>query len=253
MDAVTLIVPFYRNCRMLERQVAEWVKYPPAVTIVVVDDGSPEPALPMLEPLARWNRLDDCHASLRLYRIMVDIPWNREGARNLGAREASTRWLVHVDIDHVMPAAAMAALLDLPLDPGSWYRFPRYRCGRADETRKKDKLPAGERFGRIHPHIDSYLMPRDLYWRIGGYDEDFSGVLGGGSDFLRRAEAVAPVRMLPDPVCLHVHTRDSVADASDFSLSRDTSAGKAIGRRKAAAGPRRGPTRTLRFPWERQL
>lgn len=248
MDAFTLIVPFYRNCRMLERQVQEWGQYPAAVSIIVVDDGSPEPARPIIEAAAVAELL----ARVRLYRILVDIPWNREGARNLAAQEAGTRWLVHVDIDHILPAASARALLDFTADERCWYRFPRWRVGGADETRRKDKIDAAVKFGEIHPHIDSYLMTRAMYWKCGGYDEDFAGVLGGGGDFLRRADKVAAVALLPRAIPLHVHTRHSVVDASDFSLSRDTAPGKVIARKKQALiRPHAG--RRLRFAWRREL
>jgi glycosyltransferase involved in cell wall biosynthesis len=103
---LTLIVPFYRNVKMLERQVQEWNLYPPGLEVVCIDDGSPEPAAPILdEGLAAGMR-----NHVRLYRIDVDIPWNRGGARNLGANKAATDWIVQVDIDHVLPADAAAKI-----------------------------------------------------------------------------------------------------------------------------------------------
>ena len=35
----TLIVPYYRNARMLEEQVRVWEQYPEGVSIILVDDG----------------------------------------------------------------------------------------------------------------------------------------------------------------------------------------------------------------------
>jgi hypothetical protein len=246
MPTFTLIVPYYRNAAMLAEQINAWNQYPPEIAVVLVDDGSPEPALPIVESEARRS-LD-----LRVYRIGVDIPWNREGARNLGSDRAATPWLVHLDIDHVLPAQAARALLAFEPDGRNFYRFPRWRCGRADETRKKDRIPNTEEFGRIHPHVDSYLITRWSYWQIGGYDEDFSGCLGGGSDFLRRAERALIASELPEEIGLHVYTRTRIKDASDWSLSRDTSEGKRRAQRKRAAGRNR-PTSHLRFPWSRQL
>jgi glycosyltransferase involved in cell wall biosynthesis len=249
---VTLVVPFYRNVGMLRRQVEEWAQYSRRVRVIVVDDGSPEPALPILEA-ALIGTKGWAGPRVHLYRITVDIPWNREGARNLATQQVETDWVLHVDIDHVLPAASAAHLLKLPLDPSRWYRFPRYRVGRADDTRQKDKIDPLEPFGEIHPHIDSHLMTRELYHRAGGYDEDYAGVLGGGSDFLRRVEAIAPVAMLPPEVCLHVYTRDKIPDASDWSLSRDRGPGKDLQRKKAAQGSRGRPRAPLRFPWVQQL
>lgn len=247
MRGFTLIVPYYRNAAMLDRQVIEWEQYHERVKIICVDDGSPEPAIDVIKSRASADLL----ARVRLYRITVDIPWNREGARNLAAQECATDWLVNVDIDHILPHKAAAALLDADVREGRWYRFARFRVGKADETRRKDKLPDDCEFGRIHPHIDSYLVSREMYWQAGGYDEDFAGCLGGGSEFLKRLERTGgSPKLLDDPVCLHVYTRDKIKDASDWSLSRDTTRGKTIQKQKPAGSK---PESHIRFPWVREL
>lgn len=250
MKEFTMVVPYYRSPGMLAYQMAEWANYPKGIRICVIDDGSPEePALPVIESCPR----DQWRANLRAYRVTVDIPWNREGVRNLGTYLAETEWLVHLDIDHVLPAAAARALLEFTPKPGAWYRFPRWRRGRADATRRKDALPDDCEFGRVKPHIDSYLMSRATYFEVGGYDEDFAGSLGGGSQFLRRAVRVAgePL-LLPDQIALHVHTRDVVPDASERTLCRDTTRGKELARSKEKLGDPK-PGNLLRFPWIREV
>jgi hypothetical protein len=176
---------------------------------------------------------------------------------------AATEWIVQIDIDHILPADSAMALLDF-LNPGSalspqhsalnkhWYRFPRWRRGRADETRKKDRLADDCEYGEIHPHVDSYLVRREIYWKTGGYDEDYAGALGGGNMFLRRLEKVQPVALLPAPIRLEVYTRSEIQDASDWSLSRDKTVISARRRAKEARGDVQ-PKNPLRFPWERQL
>lgn len=247
LAAVTLILPYYRQPRMLERQLQEWAEFPAGIAFVVVDDGSEEPAADVIT-----NAAEAVKRRLRLFRITVDIPWNRGGARNLGAQQARTDWILQVDTDHVMPADAAAALVEFTPQPFRWYRFRRWRQGRADFTRNKDKIPRGVTFGEIHPHIDSYLVELSTYWRVGGYDEDYSGVLGGGSAFLRRLEASAgPPLTAPDPCCLHVYTTDRIPDASVTTLSRDTEKYTEIRRRKDAQPGGGAPTHPIRFPWVR--
>jgi hypothetical protein len=241
---LTLIVPYYRNAAMLRRQAQEWEEYPSEIKIVVVDDASPEPARPIIE----WVPM------VQLYRICQDVPWNRGGARNLGATVADTEWIMHIDIDHILPAACAATMMSQHWPPNAahWYRFRRFRVGRADATRRKDAIADDVKFGEIKPHGDSYLCTRELYWRVGGYDEDYSGCLGGGSPFLRQLERAAPARMFADDVALHVHTRDSVPDASDLSLSRDTSEYARRRKDKERCGDTRAKN-PLRFEWTRQL
>ena len=257
MNELTLIVPFYRNILMLKRHVEEWNKYPEGVKVICVDDGSPEPALPVImecrgRPACRPTRADTSGPPLQLCRITKDIPWNRGGARNLGAYVAATDWILHVDIDHILPAESAFSILNYPRNPKRWYRFPRWRVGKADETRKKDRIGENKNYGQIHPHVDSYLVRRKTYWKTGGYDEDFSGAIGGGNEFLRRLENHQPVELLPPPIRLEVYTRDVIKDASDWSLSRDNSRYKALRRQKEMSGNPQ-PKNPLRFPWVREL
>lgn len=253
LNEFTLIVPFYRNCAMLARQVEEWKKYPEGVKVICVDDGSPEPAKDIVQPLrsvqpSEAERLE----RFELYRIEKDIPWNREGARNLGSHVATTEWILHVDIDHILPADAAARLLDFPVSPQRWYRFPRWRRGKADETRLKDAIPNDQEYGQVHPHVDSYLVRRDIYWKTGGYDEDYVGHLGGGNMFLKRLENIQPVEILPPPIRLEVYTRSEIKDASDWSLPRDKTGYTERRKLKESTGDTT-PKNPLRFPWRREL
>lgn len=223
----TLIVPYYRNPEMLKRQGAEWLKYPPNIQIIVVDDGSPEPAADIV------GMAQSLGVNVRLFRIMKDIPWNRGGARNLGAMQAKTDWIIHVDVDHILPETTARALEKFTPQPNNWFRFSRYRVGKADFTRKKDDIPDDLEFGKIKPHMDSYMCERALYMRLGGYDEDYSGGLGGGTPFVKELQQAAPMVDLPEPYVLHVHTTDSVPDASDIHLSRDTTRFKRLQKEKS--------------------
>lgn len=247
MDAVTLILPFYQQPLILQRQLAELNQYPPAVQVIIVDDGSPVPAEPVIRAQASAALL----AHLRLYRVLVDVPWARGTARNLGAVEASTAWILQTDIDHVLPASCVPALLAFAGDPATWYRFSRYRRGRADETRQKDALPRDCDFGLIAPHQDSYLIHRELFLRF-PYDEDYNGCLGGGTPFLHRLLSHAPVALLPEPICLQVYTRHVIADASIQGLSRDTAEYTRRRREKERLGTT-VPRDLVRLPWERVL
>jgi glycosyltransferase involved in cell wall biosynthesis len=229
----TLIIPYYRNEAMLLRQIEEWQKYRGNVSVIVVDDGSPERAAPHIIPLMEKG------FPVRLFRVLKDIPWNRNGARNLGAMQAETDWILHTDIDHILPVDSADALALFQPADFQWYRFSRYRVGKADFTRKKDDLPSDCEFGRIKPHMDSYLCRRDLYMALGGYDEDYTGGLGGGTPFVKELNNAATRIDLPEPYTLHVHTTDSVPDASDIFLSRDNSHYKAVNARKRKGAPKK--------------
>ncbi len=250
MNELSIIFPYYRNVSMLARQIEEWNKYPPVIKVICIDDGSPEPALPIIMN-DTWLIPGD-EQSIFLYRIQKDVPWNRGGARNLGAHVATTEWIIQADIDHVLPADAAAKLLEFTPNPKRWYRFPRWRIGRADETRLKDAIPKDADYGPVHPHVDSYLVTRKAYWQTGGYDEDYSGHLGGGGAFLRRLENTQEVAMLPAPIRLEVYTRNAIPDANVTTLSRDTTKSGELRRQKARNG-NDTPKNPLRFEWKREL
>lgn len=253
-SAISMIVPYYNQPRMLEQQLASWAAYTVdtlcAIEFIIVDDGSAIPAEPIVRAMTELH--GNCLPDPQLYRIDKDIPWNRAGARNLGSMVAETEWLMHIDTDHVLLCDDAQALVGRMNDYNkkSWYRFRRFRVGAADETRRKDKIPDHVEFGEIKPHIDSYICTRNVYNAAGGYNEDFSGCLGGGSPFLRELEKVAgPAKLLPPDTCLRVHTRHSIPDAS-ADLDRDRGEYK---RRSAAltkAGKIKGHD-PLRFPWHR--
>lgn len=242
IDEFTLILPYYDQPGMLLRQSEEWDLYPGGVRVVVVDDGSP--ASPADAVLPKNSRAE-------LYRVGTDIPWNRNGARNLGAKVAETDWILHADIDHILPmASAMAIVGGREFDPMAWYRFARFRVGKADETRKKDELPDDCERGPVKPHIDSFLCTRELYWRAGGYDEDFSGSIGGSAVFLKHMTQDGGEPMVLGDIPLEVHTRHSVPDSSEPKLSRDRSRFERIRAEKRKAGDPK-PATHIRFPWER--
>lgn len=251
---VTMIVPYYRQPGMLAKQHEAWTAYSKEAKeffrFIVVDDGSPQPddAFTALRQCGYESMLD----GLSLYLIDKDVPWNRGMARNLGTHMAETDWVLHVDTDHVLNEHSAEALMRVweNVRSNHWYRFSRFRVGAADETRKKDKANPHATFCPIHPHIDSYLCTKKAYWKAGGYNEDFSGVLGGGSPFLKEMEiANGPSLLIEFP--LWVYTRHAVVDSSEHTLPRDP---EAFARRKREIMAKRGSLRghdPLRLPWHK--
>ena len=238
MKQFTLIIPYYRSPVMLMKQINTVNQYPEEFDIIVVDDCSPEPAQDIITE----------NDNVSLYRIDDDIPWNREGARNLGSHLAETRWIIHVDTDHILPVQCAKNLCKAHIFDRFWYRFPRFRVGKADDTRKKDSIPDEQEYGPIKPHIDSYLCTKLQYWEVGGYNEEYSGCLGGGGPFLKAMKNVhGEPLILSDGIHLEVYTRSEVQDASVWDLSRDKTEFK---RRKKIFGSTR-PKECLKFKWHK--
>ena len=242
---LSLVMPFYLNSGMLARQYAEWQRWSEKaktqIEVVIVDDGSPEPAADVKRP--------EGLPELSIYRVTEDRPWHQHAARNLGASVAKAPWLLLTDMDHVLTAKAADALLKRlgKLDAGTAYFLHRIQATTGEPTLNDA--------GQPKPHPNSFVMTRDLYWRVGGYDEDFCGLYGTDGLFKGRLFEVAERGFLKK-VPLVRYWREVIEDSSTTTLPRKE--GRTPGQREAvlarkAAEGRTGKITTLAFPWERAV
>lgn len=221
MTQLTLITHVYNAQQPVARQLALWQQFDPALLarlkFLVIDDHSDAPLTVEPGPL-----------DLRLVRVDDDIDWNMPGCRNLAATLCSTEWMLYFDIDNVASAASLRKIVDaLPrLDARRLHVFRRTQDG-AD----------------VEPHINSFLITRQGFWRAGGYDEDFSGHYGF-EDVLFRM-------MWRKHVGTEVLLTDIAFEQMSFrtaGLDRDTTRNQALIQQRAAAGMPK-PRGMLRFAW----
>lgn len=243
-NKITITMPYYDAPEMLRKQVEYWHTYPAwvreSLSIILVDDGSQK--YPALDVLNEINIPD--LVSFSLYRIKEDIPWNHGGARNLAFTHADSGWCVLTDIDHVLPMESICSLMTAPLQEYCAYKPARFRV--------KGLLDWDE----INRHGDSFILTREVYWKVGGFDEDFSGYWNGVSGPFRKAlRRKAEIRELD---CVHflLFCNDMIPDASVTSLGRKGSEydifGVAVDRKQYNKTHRNGhykPTNPLRFSW----
>lgn len=250
MTPFTLIMAYYDNPRMLEHHIDAWFSLPEEqrrlLHVRIVDDGSPRWHAVTIAR-AYINELKAKLASFELYRMGVDVPWNQDACRNLGASKATTDWLLMTDIDHVVPAATWQRLMFGPLDASRVYRFGRVSA------------PSMEPY-KHHPN--SWAFTRKVFWSCGGYDEALAGYYGTDGDFGRRLLGVSDLENLPNAVGLtHLpevlirYPREVIADASTTTLERKKPQDKAEIRRIIKERGRISDWRpsTLSFPFERVL
>lgn len=239
---LTLIMPTYLNSGMIAHQYAGWAAWPDDLKqhlrVILVDDGSPEPAADVPRP--------EGLPELEIYRVKEDRPWHQHAARNLGAHVAPEGWLLLTDMDHVLEPAAAARLFRalLTLDPGGVYMLDRIEA----DTR----LPTLNQAGNPKPHPNSFVMTREMYWRIGGYDEDYCGVYG--TDRLFRERAFRTGRAGHIPIPLVRFWRDLISDASTTTLPRKERRDPGVKERILKAKRARGEAdviKVLQFEWER--
>lgn len=246
MKHLSIVIPYYINPGMLAHQYAVWATYPDAVKalidVVVVDDGSPEsPAVNVPRP--------EGLPPVSIYRVLKDIAWNQHGARNLGAHVAQGPWLLLTDIDHVIRGGDLERLLAKDVMKRDVFMFDRLDAPHLTPTVRPD--------GSRKPHPNSFALTKDLYWKTGGYDEDYCGMYGTDGLFRQRLFRNHPPQVLNDVVLVR-YSRDIIADASTTTLDRrkDGVATKITTKERTEwkiQQGRKDKIATLQFPWEKVL
>ena len=221
MSRLTIITHVYNAQGPVDHQLALWKQYDPALLaqldFLVIDDHSDTPL-----------QIDKGPLNLRLVRVDDDIDWNMPGCRNLAATLAATEWLLYFDVDNVASQASIAKLVGalVTLDPLRLHVFRRTEGG-VD----------------VEPHINSFLITRQGFWRAGGYDEDFSGHYGFEDVLFRMMwrKHVGTEVLLTDIAFEQIAFRTT-------GLDRDTTRNQALAQARAAAGMPK-PKGMLRFAW----
>jgi hypothetical protein len=225
MADLTLITHVYNAQGPVDRQLALWRQFSPALRarlqFLVIDDHSDVPLQVQRDGL-----------DLRLVRVDDDIDWNMPGCRNLAATLSETPWMLFFDVDNVCSEASLQKIVDnLPrLDRGRLHVFRRTENG-AD----------------VEPHINSFLITRQGFWRAGGYDEDFSGHYGFEDVAFRMMwrKHVGGEVLLTDIAFEQIAFRTS-------GLDRDLARNQALIAQRAAAGLPK-PRGCMRFAWHEVL
>jgi hypothetical protein len=230
---------YYENAKMLRLQMHEWAMYRPAekasLKIVIVDDGSPQhPAVDVIKNY-------ECGIPIELYRVIPNIPWNQDGARNLAMQNVTTPWVLMTDMDHMLSRSQVGAFLNLvdkQARPGNYYMPQRVDFdGRAN-----------------YEHANSYVFNHQDFWKVGGYDEDFAGVYGSDGNFRKCARArLKEVKV--NSFHLTRWTRDAISDASTNEWGRKDSYYHRSNFPVLEAknkGPAYRPVNPVRFEWKRE-
>lgn len=233
MRHISLIMPYYNNPGMLAIHYDYLSKIPgeikSQIDVVIVDDGSfVKPAIDVERP--------EGLPSLTIFQVLVDKPWHQHAARNIGAYHAEGPWILLTDMDHLVPVQTWTDLLARQ-NRGKIYTFTR-----VDAPDMTPKLHP--KTGLPHSHPNSFCLTKELYWDVGGYDEDFCGVYGTDGLFRSRLFSKAKEVKLNSPLVRY--SREVQDDAATNTLprkeGRDPLAKKRIREEKALAGTTNIPT-----------
>lgn len=168
----TIVHPFFNEKKRFDLQFSKWIqwseKVKSTVHLVVVDDCS-DPSLKSTLAMSVMKRLD---LNLQILRIIDDLKWNTPGALNLGITQAPTDWVFIMDSDCLLEPDMIEKLLNFRPNPNYVYTCCRNRI---TEDPVKQLV--------TYPPTCSLLFTKELFYQIGGFDEDFTGSRSGGYGF----------------------------------------------------------------------
>lgn len=154
-----IVFSYYETPGLLQKQLNEWCLYMELwkdISVYIIDDCSKRFPLLNINSMVEPSQTEDIHK----LKISEKKSWNWSVARNIGAKEANTEWLLLTDIDHIIDKRNLRQLLkELP----NFDKQYVYYLNRKDGQTGKSKTPHGA----------SFVMTRDLYWKIGGFNERF--------------------------------------------------------------------------------
>lgn len=242
---LTICMAVYGQPKMLAHQLATIDAYPEAVrerlSLIVVDDHGDPPVRP-------WDvKTFETLIKKSLFRVDDDIPWNQMGARNL-AMEHAEGWCLMIDPDMVFSAEMMGRMLAAqePLQRGQVvkYGLKHKKSGQLDMASP-----------------NTYMIHRDDFFAVGGYDEDYAGNKGWSDvQLLDILTSCYKMEKRPD---LHAdfYSANEISDAMVTSLDRSYAENRKkrirkTSKAKAAGGwARWARARTkvprLRFKWHK--
>jgi len=229
MNKLTIALIYYNNPSVLPHHINRWRLYSSTIKnrikIVLVDDGSNKKAESIIK-----NHNSGIDVSL--YEILQDIPWNDGGAANLSMLVSTTPWVLRMDIDHLVPEQTILNILNTTtLCFNTYYTLKSIYYNRKDQP-------------SIHP--SQILYPRYLFWKAGGYDEDFSGNYGSDDIWLKhRLDKIGNHKYRDDLII------EAIFGASDeHGLNRDTTINKQLlNNKKSNKIPFNDEI--IRFPWRK--
>lgn len=161
MQKITLGTTYYNCPDLLERFLQKHSKY--VDELIVVDDGSKKQNC-----ISKYSDVDN---NVKLYRVHKDLGFNSHGCRNLIASEASNNWIVLIDIDREFdnPEYTFNTLSTRKLKENVRYLFITHYRKLSNDT---------------HASVNDFLIHRNHYFSVGGYDEELVGQRWGDREFL---------------------------------------------------------------------
>jgi len=171
---LSIVIPVLNSHKVVRRQLLHFshMRRLDDVELILVDDGSDPPTKLLLGV--------EMPFPVQILKTNETRPWTSSIARNRGAKIARGRNMVMADVDYIIPEKL---ILETREFTGQKMQFIR-EFGVLDEEGQFTQdhatlleyglLPSWlkRRGVTIPPHPNVYCMNRDVFWELGGYDEE---------------------------------------------------------------------------------
>lgn len=165
---VSILTQVYGQPGILQRftdALREWPEELAGEAELIVVDDCGTPAVHRSDLEALWPM------DVSLYRHTKDIPWAQPACRNLAAEHAKGEVLILLDPDMIIPASKAAEFMAAAkaLEPGHVTRFCLMEANHPREAQR----------GTVNTSSpNAWIVRRDDFLAVGGYNEEFAGHKG---------------------------------------------------------------------------
>lgn len=156
---ITLGTTYYNNPEAIKVFINKHLPY--VDELIIVDDGSQEyPLIDIVHPTSK----------IKIFRIKKDYGFNSHGCRNLIMSKTSNEWVVLLDSDREL------------MDPEYSFDFIKRSSLKYDHryTFVAHSINPGQ---DIHESVNDYLISKQHFFSVGGYDEEYIGMRYGDRQF----------------------------------------------------------------------
>ena len=241
---LNICMSVYGQPEMLRLNLETIAAYPDDVldnlNVLIADDCGEPPVTP-----------DFCKEfpglSLHVWRYLEDIPWHQMAGRNLVMHHADPHWCLMIDPDMVFSAAMIRKVMGVILRAKRRHVIRYGLRHLSDPDRPIDMTSP-----------NSYLIHREDFFAVGGYDEDYAGHKGWSDvqmlDVLRDHFTLEQRK----DIFADFYSTAQVSDAAVHGLDRKTAHNKKIRLAKAEQAQKAGGWKrwvkkakgpNLRTPW----
>lgn len=190
--------------------------------LIIVDDYSKKyPA----------NKVLEQYENVKLFRVTKNYGFNSHGCRNLIVNKSSNEWILLIDVDREFynNGEDLQKIYSYELDKDILYKFVVHAFS----------------FGNgIHRSVNDFLIHKELFNCVGGYDEELIGVRTGDRQLFEQMSNFCKIQTLNNVNLMY--TRASTkADKCEYFITRNQQ--RLIESRIIKPDPNK---KTLTFEWE---